>query len=270
MQYFRTTGKLIAAVLLLTACAKGKTGEAQPATVAGTYKLVWSDEFNQSSLDTTQWFYRQPGVRHNGFNDSSAVYTLPGGNLVIEVYSDTSASGVKHYTGMIATRRQFLYGRFECRVAFRNKPGSWSAFWLQTPTMGNPMGNSRVAGMEIDVVESLPDDGRAYLNLHWDGYEANHKTAGIKTADVGCNDGNFHTYTLEWTPEAYVFWIDGKEVWRFTQAVSQRSEFIILSSEVKQGTTGIWAGSIVPGGYGRKGNSQTRMVVDYVKVWQKQ
>jgi len=234
------------------------------------YKLVWEDQFNGTTLDGTKWFHRQPGIRHDGFNDESAVYLDGNGNAVIRVYSDTVGSNITHYTGMIATKREFTHGRFECKAAFSNQSGSWSAFWLQSPTMGNPVGNPRKAGMEIDVVESLPNDGRVHINLHWDGYEADHKSAGYKTGNLGCNDGQFHTYMLEWTPEYYKFFVDGVQQWMYTTHVSQRSEFIILSSEVRNGTPGSWAGSIVPGGYGSKAGSQTIMKVDYVKVYQLQ
>lgn len=234
------------------------------------YKLVWEDQFNGAALDLTKWFHRLPGKRHDGFNDTSAVYLDGNGNAVIRVYSDTVGGNITHYTGMIATKREFTHGRFECKVAFSNQSGSWSAFWLQTPTMGNPMGNPRKAGMEIDVVESLPNDGLVHINLHWDGYEANHKSAGHKTGNLGCNDGQFHTYVLEWTPEYYKFFVDEVQQWMYTTHVSQRSEFIILSSEVRNGTPGVWAGSIVPGGYGSKAGSQTIMKVDYVKVYQLQ
>jgi beta-glucanase (GH16 family) len=251
--------------ILSAACTKTETA----APPADEYKLVWEDNFEGSNPDLNKWFHRQPGVRHDGFNDESAVYLDGAGNAVIRVYSDTLGGVPKHHTGMIATKREFLYGRIECRVAFSNQPGSWSAFWLQSSTMGNPVGNPRLAGMEIDVVESLPADGRVHINLHWDGYGASHKSAGHKTGDLGCNDGQFHTYVLEWTPDHYKFFVDGKLQWQYSTHVSQRSEFIILSSEVRNGTPGQWAGAMAPGGYGTKSSSNTIMKVDYVKVYQK-
>src|SRR5215469_15327122 len=46
------------------------------------YYLVWSDEFNGSSLDTTKWGYRLPGVFRDGY-DTPGALSFNGSNLVI-------------------------------------------------------------------------------------------------------------------------------------------------------------------------------------------
>lgn len=253
--------------LSLLSCEK----DTSPATpVSPTYSLVWEENFNGTQLNTTEWYHRQPGVRHDGFNDETTVSLDGSGNLILTVYSDTIGGVVKHHTGMIATKRLFTYGKFEVRAAFTNESGSWSAYWLQSPTMGTPVGNPQTAGMEIDVVETLPGDGRVHHNLHWDGYGADHKSTGYKTGDLGSNSGQFHIYTLEWTPTYYKFFVDGVQTWSHTSPVAQRSEYIILSSEVRNGTPGSWAGVLKPGGYGSLKQSKTVMKVDYVRVYGKQ
>jgi len=40
---------------------------------------------------------------------------------------------------------------------------------------------------------------------------------------------NFHVFSVEWTPKRYVFRIDGHEVWRTREGVSDVHEFLILS-----------------------------------------
>lgn len=248
------------------ACNKKQSVDTPPTETAPVFKLAWEENFNGQQLDTANWFHRIPGVRHDGFNDTSTV-SLSDGNLYIKVYSDTVNGTIKHHTGMIATKKEFRYGKFEARISFVNKYGSWSAFWLQSPTMGNPVGNPQAAGMEIDVVETLSNDGRVHHNLHWDGYGTAHKQAGIITSDLGANSGNYHVYTLEWTPKYYKFYVDGQLTWTYQAVISQRSEFIILSSEVKNYTTGSWAGPIPAGGYGSKEKTATVMKVDYVKCY---
>lgn len=240
------------------------TNQAQPDTAR--YSLSWSDDFSTTVLDQTQWYHRIPGIRHDGFNDTTTV-SVENGNLLLRVYSDTISGKITHHTGMIATRKEFKYGKFEVRAAFSNEYGSWSAFWLQSATMGNPIGNPQLAGMEIDVVETLSNDGRVHHNLHWDGYGTAHKSAGLITVDLGANSGQYHIYVLEWTPDYYKFYVDGQLTWTYQANVSQRSEYIILSSEVKNYPAGTWAGPIPQKGYGLKNNSKTVMKVDYVKVY---
>lgn len=238
-----------------------------PTPVTPTYELAWQDDFTGTQLSLTDWYHRIPGVRHDGFNDATTVSLDGNGNLLIKVYSDTISGTVTHHTGMIATKAEYKYGKFEVRASFVNQSGSWSAYWLQSATMGTPVGNPQTAGMEIDVVETLSKDNRVHHNLHWDGYGVDHKTTGLITGDLGTNTGNFHIYTLEWTPTYYKFYVDGTLTWTYTANVSQRSEFIILSSEVKNYAVGSWAGPIPAGGYGSLANTQTVMKVDYVKYY---
>ena len=39
-----------------------------------------------------------------------------------------------------------------------------------------------------------------------------------------------HMLTVEWTPEAYVFRVDGREYYRETEAVSQAQQYLVLSN----------------------------------------
>lgn len=255
----------------IISCKKSTTPEviiAPPPIVAPQYVLAWQDDFSGSQLDLVEWYHRIPGVRHDGYNDTTTVSTDGNGNLILKVYSDTIAGVIMHHTGMVATKKEYKYGKFEARVAFTNQSGSWSAFWLQSATMGTPIGDPQTAGMEIDVVETLSKDGRAHHNLHWDGYGTSHKTTGFITGDLGVNNGLFHLYTLEWTPSYYRFFVDGNLTWEYKGVMSQKAEYLILSSEVMNYPVNSWAGPIVTGGFGTKKTSATFMKVDFVKYYQ--
>jgi beta-glucanase (GH16 family) len=68
----------------------------------------------------------------------------------------------------------------------------------------------------------------------------------------------FHDYGLLWTKEEYVFYVDGKEVWR-TKAggVSQVPEYLKLTEEI-----GEWGGDIT------KAQLPDYFEVDYVRVYE--
>lgn len=258
---------LLSALFATTiACSKKQSGESPAVETAPVFQLTWEEHFDRQTLDTGNWYHRIPGIRHDGVNDETTV-SVTDGNLIIKVYTDTVSGIIKHHTGMIATKKEWRYGKFEVRASFVNQYGSWSAFWLQSATMGNPIGDPQTAGMEIDVVETLSNDGRVHHNLHWDGYGASHKSAGLKTAELGANSGDYHVYTLEWTPKYYKFYVDGQLTWTYSAVISQRSEYIILSSEVKNYATGTWAGQIPAAGYGSLAHTKTVMKVDYVKCY---
>src|ERR1700760_196879 len=136
-------------VLLLTAT---KVFGAVPAG----YYLVWSDEFNGSTLDTTKWDYWLLGNRRDAVNTTAAV-AVTNGSLVISTYT----SGGVNYTAMIANDQKFRtkYGYWESSVKWGDTNGMWSAIWMQSPTMGANINDPFTSGSEIDIGEHRFVDG---------------------------------------------------------------------------------------------------------------
>lgn len=253
---------------LAVAFAAGRAAHAQGPPGNG-WDLAFEDNFDGPGLDPV-WSVAS-GARRDAINTPDAV-RVAGGNLVITTYS----AGGRHYTGFIGSYSGFLgtFGYWEARINFEDSPGMWSAFWVQSPTMGNPIGDVPTAGAEIDIVEHRARSGtvdlrnQAQHTLHWDGYGAAHRSAGSLNNNPGplSLQGNFHVYGLLWTPTEYRFFVDGIHRWTTAQGLSHRSEFIYLTSEVQNNS---WAGSIPTSGYGALEASQTRMTVDWVRVWRR-
>ena len=231
------------------------------------YTLAWHDEFDGPTLDETKWAHYAPGKRREAVNVAEAVTFDGQGNLVIttsrhEPPADT-ATGPEIRTGMISTRGLFetTYGYFECRMRMQREVGHWSAFWINTPTMGNPVGDPAAAGVEIDVIEYLRNGDypvQAQHTIHWD-----HKTPQYKrdfaapiVPDLG---EGFHTFGCEWTTDYLAFFVDGRETWRTTAAIPRRDQHLILSVEV-----GKWADDIA------KATLPDSITVDYVRVFKKE
>jgi len=250
---------LIASILMLVTsvsfCAEEATATVPGIPVKG-YELIWSDEFNGTALDMTKWDYRSLGPRRDAVNVKDTVSLDGAGHLVLT----TDRDGNDVHTAMIGTEGTFqtTFGYFECRAKLQRQIGHWSAFWLQTPTMGKEIGNPEASGTEIDIFEYLNKFGDGVVhNIHWDGYQEHHKSDGGRASIPGLSQG-WHTFGLLWTDQEYVFYVDGKETWRSDKAVSKRSEYIILSLEV-----GKWAGDIA------KAELPDSFTVDYVRVYQK-
>lgn len=220
------------------------------------YSLVWSDEFEGSSLDLEKWGYRHLGRRRDAVNVKDTVRLDGKGHLVLT----TRRQDDRYETAMIGTQGKFetAFGYFEARVKVQSELGHWSAFWLQSPTMGNPVGDPAKAGTEIDVMEYLRKRGDVVQHtLHWDGYGEHHKSTGKEVEVEGFGTG-WHIVGLLWTPEAYTFYVDGEETWRAEKGVSHRPEYMILSLEV-----GRWAGDI------SDADLPDHFYVDYVRVYEK-
>jgi autotransporter-associated beta strand protein len=174
---------------------------------------------------------------------------------------------------MIATDNKFRtkFGYWEASIDWNDAPGMWSAYWMQSPTMGADISDPVTSGSEIDIAEHRSIDsasnnisGQVQANIHWNGYGASHVSQGSGNVGSGLNSGA-HIYGFKWTSGSYDFTIDGTSKWTGGSApVSRSTEFMILSSEVQDGS---WAGSIPAGGYGNLLTSTTKMTVDYVRYY---
>ena len=150
---------------------------------------------------------------------------------------------------------EHTYGYYAARIQLQRQPGHWSAFWLMGRGVGQ-VGDEGRDGTEIDIMEKPWRDERVQHALHWDGYGEHHKSEGKVVTCPAVMEG-FHNFALLWTPEEYVFYVDGKETWR-TKAggVCQAPLYIKLSDEVGQ-----WGGDI------SKADLPDRFLVDHVRVY---
>lgn len=162
------------------------------------------------------------------------------------------------------------FGYFECRVKLPKSQGLWSAFWLQSSNM-RKVGNDGEDGTEIDVYES------AFLNskssrmghaLLWDGYGKDGRVADyIGELEQDLYDG-YHTFALKWTPDYYVFYIDGKATWATDAGgVSKVQEFLRLTVEIDAGDGWGPHGQKI-GQFSHNNEDNDDFLIDYVKVWQ--
>jgi len=162
------------------------------------------------------------------------------------------------------------FGYFECRVKIPESKGLWSAFWLQSSNQ-RKIGNKGKDGTEIDVYESAfinSDEPKMGHALLWDGYGSRGKVDGyIGNLNQNLYDG-YHTYALKWTPEYYVFYIDGQATWASDGGdVSRVPEFLRLTVEIDAGDGWGPHGQKI-GQFSHNNADNKDFLIDYVKVWQ--
>lgn len=162
------------------------------------------------------------------------------------------------------------FGYFECRVKFPKSQGLWSAFWLQSSNQ-RKVGNEGQDGTEIDVYESAfinskeSEMGHALL---WDGYGKDGKVEDYIGSLEQDLYGGYHTYALKWTPEYYVFYIDGNPTWATDGGdVSKVKEFLRLTVEIDAGDGWGPHGKEI-GQFSHNNEDNDDFMIDYVKVWQ--
>ncbi len=249
------------------------------------WKLVWNDEFDGETLDRSKWDFRLHlmQTRHETFSEDGAV--LDGqGNLLLTLqekdgqfrsphlqtgsnFMDRPGESYDKFRWPVAKIQEpkFMhkYGYYEIRCKLPKQPGWWAAFWLQSPTIGATL-NPEEVGVEVDIMENFTRDNMISHNNHWDGYGDDHKHVGSGNIKIEGGPDDWHIFGLEWTPDAYIYYIDGKESWRVTAPypISQREQFILISTECQ--------------GY-RKGDAPREdlksavlpdyFIVDYVRVF---
>ena len=232
-----------------------KAGEVLPPIPEGKHwVLAWSDEFDGAKLDESKWEIMGDSKRRDGYWLKEDSYLDGKGNLLVRTKKD----GDRFTSGAVRTRGRFehAFGYWVCRCKFPTQEGHWPAFWLHANTVGK-IGDEGRDGTEIDIMEKPWREDKITQNLHWDGYGKEHKSAGTGEIVIpGLSEG-FHTFGLHWTPEQYVFYVDGKETWRTSAGgVSQVPQYAKLTEEI-----GKWGGDIT------KANLPDYFVVDYVRVY---
>ena len=219
------------------------------------YELVWEDPFNGSALDPAKWEVRGVGPRALGFVSAEAVKVEDGCLKLGALKKDG-----RILLGAVGTQNRFMtrYGYFECRAQLQRSPGIWAAFWIQSPDISRGE-DPAVYGAEIDIMECFKKLGPDIVshNVHW-AYGPNQKTTrGMQSYREGVSQG-FHQFALEWTPEKYVFFVDGYRYYEVTTGISRIEEYLILSMEIPSEAKDI-SQTVFP----------DEFVVDYVKVYQR-
>jgi beta-glucanase (GH16 family) len=217
------------------------------------------DEFGGTALGGS-WSHRGPDYNPGGLRrcskGSPQAVQVSGGVVRLSVIRDPARSDLctayrangdvigdfsYRLNGHISTagRQELTYGVAAARVRFQQPPGQHGAFWMQPSAPVPGATNPADGGAEIDVAEwfgSGLNSGGLSSTVYYPTSTGQVKAGGW-IADpssylTGKNDSwwsAYHVFSVEWTPEAYVFRIDGRETWRTSDGVSQRPEYLILS-----------------------------------------
>ncbi|GIL63480.1 hypothetical protein Vafri_17532 [Volvox africanus] len=191
--------------------------------------LLWSDEFEGATLDTSSWNYFT-GTAYNTeleyYTQRSENVRLENGSLVIEARAE-AYGGMNYTSARIDTRlkRAFYPGasvsgtifskiRLEARMKLPKGQGLWPAFWLapnsQICDACGPYGSWPYSG-EIDIMEAINDMTYAFGTVHYGGFMSNGQTFN--------NQGHFrptsynlalewHLYAFEWSANQRWWYID--------------------------------------------------------------
>ncbi len=229
-------------------------GSIQPVGQTGTWKLIFSDEFNSTTLDTSKWTPNWFGTGITGpvnsaetaCYDSSQVSVPGDGSLHLPLISKSQTCGgaVRPYTGALVSSNgkfQYTYGYFEVRAYLPASStgviANWPAVWSD--------GQSWPTDGENDTMEGL--GGLACYHFH--------SPLGGPGACASGNYTGWHIFASDWEPGSVTYYYDGVKVGQITTGITTSPQYLILNN-----TQGSYGGpTLVP----------VVMLVDYVRVWQK-
>ena len=222
------------------------------------YALTFEDNFEGDRLDESKWALAPECYRQDiGGEWRDSMTEVKDGNLILTATIDEDGTPI---SGAIRSKGIFeqAFGYFECRMKFHKTTGFWGAFWMMCGEVCKIDGSAE-SGVEIDIIESgYRNKGAVNHALHWDGYGAEHKQLAYIIPDKGQYDGEFHTYALQWTRDAYIFFIDGNETWRTSECgICDKPGYLKITTEF-----GTWASPIV------KEELPDCVRVDWVRVYQ--
>ncbi len=236
----------------------------------GDYQLVWSDEFDGTSLNLDNWSFQNGDGCPNlcGWGNNELEYYRPenlsvsGGYMTITVKEETY--GGRNYTSskiIGINKQEFLYGKMEARIKLPKGQGIWPAFWMMPAD--SVYGGWPVSG-EIDIMESINQAGTVYGTLHYGNPYAN---GGGSYTGMDFSQA-FHVYGIEWEPTVFRWYVDGQLFATKTNWWSSGGAFPAPFDQPFYFIMNVAVGGNWPGNPDATTVFPQQMVVDYVKVYQ--
>lgn len=217
---------------------------ASSSSAAVGWELVWSDEFDGETIDSTKWSFEKNCM--GGGNNELQCYTdradnafVAEGKLHIVAKKETFAGQAKgdddptynvddksvtrDYTSArlrSKNKGDWKYGRMEIRAKLPQGQGVWPAIWM-LPTEWK-YGGWPLSG-EIDIVEAVnlntTNGGNAiHGTLHYGDVWPNNKYTGTSTTPTANTWEEFHTYAVEWEEGEIRWYINDKHYATQTKA----------------------------------------------------
>lgn len=242
------------------------------------WNIVWQDEFDKDSLDLTKWSREIGG--HGWGNNELQFYTdsdsnsyVENGNLILKAQvvpqGIGSSKGLRYYSS--ARLRTFgkgdwKYGRIEVKAKVASGQGIWPAIWM-LPT--DWLFGGWPSSGEIDIMEHVGYDlGVVHGSVHTEAYNHKINTQRSSARKIANVDTEFHVYSIIWDKDKISFFVDDVQYFLFendqqgnykTWPFDQRFHLLI----------NIAVGGDWPGNPDNSTNFPRKMLVDYVRVYEK-
>jgi beta-glucanase (GH16 family) len=195
--------------------------------------LVWSDEFDvDGAPDPKVWAY---DIGNWGWgNRETHYYTenrlenarCENGRLIIEARKDRDDGGWTSARLTTRGRMSLLYGKIEFSAKISARDGCWAAIWLLGDAYRDEVSWPYCG--ELDILENYgweidddTGDGLTHFSCHTRAYYFKQGNHIAKRMHVKQLAGKFHTYALEWTPQALKIFLNGEHVYTYDKTANE-------------------------------------------------
>jgi len=213
------------------------------------YVLRWEDTFDaDGAVNSAEWNVVNKG---GGFgNQELQFYTnraenswVSDGTLKIKAMAE-SYQGNQYTSAKLETKKEWLYGKFSVRSRIPGTArGTWPAHWMMP--RDSEYGIWPKSG-ELDIMEHLGyDPDVVHATVHTQAY--NHLIGTERGSKTNTTVTDWHTYTMEWTPNITRFALDGEVYHVFRNSMDGNTDewpfdkafYLILNMAVG----GTWGGA---------------------------
>jgi beta-glucanase (GH16 family) len=202
-------------------------GETTDSHVPSGYELVWADEFDRSpdGLPDSEWWFEtggsgwgnnEPQYYVDRLRETDTVAKVQNGILTITAFklAQPFTENGKQFdiiSARMNTVKSWKYGYFEAKLKVAGGRGTWPAFWMMPQHF-----TAWPLDGEIDIMEYVgyrPDVTQASVHCQtYNHAEGNGKT---NTHSAPKAEYKFYTYSLLWTENEIVAYIEGIEYFRY-------------------------------------------------------
>ena len=176
------------------------------------HKLLWSDEFDGTSLNTNNWSNETNVDVNNEWETYTNGDNLSFANGILTITAKKVGTGQKkgdYTSGRINSngKQMFLYGRMEIRAKLPSGKGTWPATWMlgtSIASLGWP------ACGELDIMEHVGYNPLWIKgSIHTPSSYGN--TVNFGDYQVSDCESAFHTYGMTWTPTKIEYYVDNPD-----------------------------------------------------------
>lgn len=270
--------KLIYAVMVATAVLAACTSRQSETASESEWALVWEEQFDGDSLDSTVWTRIDRGGSdwNNYMTKADTCYAMTDGKLVlrgIAAYEGDNDT-VPYLTGGIFSKgkKAFSNGRLEICAKLQAGKGAWPAIWLMPDPAfidGDEESIAWPKGGEIDIMERLNYDSIAYQTVH--SYYTKNLNQDMNPPHYSTgriNPDDYNVFAVEMYPDSLCFFINDTHTFTYPRIETElegQFPFIhpyYLLIDMQLG--GNWVGEVDPS------EVPVEMLVDWVRFYQKE